>query len=153
MISGDRKLQELINKQNEHLTPSAQPTTLRTHSSGSVPRLADKSPTLAERSSQSPASNSNRKKHRRNGSTSVWVSTPPSASLPAAPLFGPTPRPPPRFLPPRLPPPLPSRTLLPFNAPPAQYPPLQIHTNSLLSPASIQSMYSRRNSYGGAYSN
>ena len=89
MISGDHKLQELINKQNEHLTPSVQPPKLRIHSSGSVPRLADKSPTL-----------------------------------PATPLFGPPPQPPPR-----LPPPLPSRTLFPFNAPPAQYPPLQIHTN------------------------
>ena len=156
-ITGERKFQELLDKQNCPTKPSnednpAVPSTSQDKAPSTSAIPANTASCLALPTTQAgdvgeiAETNSTHKVYRKKSKVKF------TPYLSKSPPLCPTQRPPrPHISPhasrptPRSPRPLP----YPHTPLPMYWPPLRVNANSLLSPQSIQSMYSRRNTYGG----
>ena len=157
-ITGERKFEELLTKQNGTSKPRnedhpAAPSTSQDKVPSTSAKPVNTSSTLdspttqASNVGQSAESNSTHRVYRKMSKVKFTPYLPKSP-----PPLCPTQRPPRPFISPHTsrPTPRPPRPLLyPHTQLPLYFPPLRVNANSLLSPQSIQSMYSRRNTYGG----
>ena len=156
-ITGERKFQELLDKQNctsklrngdIPAIPSTSPNKVLSTSTIPANTLSCSALSSSQDGNVSQSAETNGT-HKVNRKRSKVKFTP---YLSKSPPLCPTQRPPRPHISPHAsrPTPRPPRPpLYPHTQLPSYYPPLRVNANSLLSPQSIQSMYSHRNTYGG----